>query len=64
MPGKHLTNHEKGLIEEYRVMGKSKGDISRLVGRNKSCISRYSRAVHLGETLVKIYSLGRHLADL
>ena len=29
-------------------------DISRLVGRNKSCISRYSRAVHLGETLVVI----------
>ena len=31
MPEKHLTNHEKGLIEAYRVMGKSKVDISRLV---------------------------------
>ena len=63
MPGKHLTNHEKGLIEAYRVIVKSKVDISRLVGRNKSCISRYSRAGHLGETLVEIYSLGRHFAD-
>ena len=59
MTGKRLTDHEKGLIDAYRITGKSISEISRLVGRNKSCISRYCKRVPVGQTRVDKYSPGR-----
>lgn len=59
MTGKRLTSWEKGAIDAYRTSGKSQSEISRLLGRAQSTISRYFRTVPAGETRIENYSPGR-----
>ena len=59
MTGKYLTPYEKGLIDTYRLNGKSISVIARLIGRSKSTICRYFKAVPAGETRISKVSPGR-----
>ena len=59
MPGKRLNDHDKGVIDGLRLAGKTATEISKVIGRSKSTITRYFKTVRAGESRIEKYSPGR-----
>ena len=59
MPEKRLSDWEKGIIDGFRLSGKTSSEIARFLDRHPSCISRYFKSCTAGETRAERYSPGR-----
>ena len=59
MTGKRLSEYEKGIIDGFRLSGKTASEIARFLDRHPSAISRYFKTCPAGETRKEKYSPGR-----